>query len=121
VLTDEILFGDDLGEFASNQALLDLPEWLTNGYIEYIAQPWSTQKDDDLKSAILSGDYNNFYQFAFDKPTLAGHAFWYYIAEKYKPEKCNVFFIPRTALQKPQYSISESLQKKNLKMCSQTL
>src|SRR3954467_15997525 len=85
ILTDNILFGDDIGEFASNQALLDLPQWLTDGYVEYIAEPWSTQKDDELKSAILNGDYNNFYQFAFAKPTLAGHGFWYYIAEKYKP------------------------------------
>jgi hypothetical protein len=29
ILTDNILFGDDLGEFAGNQALLDLPKWLT--------------------------------------------------------------------------------------------
>lgn len=91
ILTDNILFGDDIGEFASNQALLDLPKWLTDGYVEYIAEPWSTQKDDELKSAVLSGDYNSFYQFAFDKPTLAGHGFWYYIAEKYKPENVTYF------------------------------
>ncbi|MFL5810862.1 MAG: hypothetical protein ACJ749_15180, partial [Flavisolibacter sp.] len=28
----------------------------------------------------------NFYQFAFQKPLLAGHAFWYYVEEKYKKE-----------------------------------
>ena len=59
-LTDNILFGDDIGEFASNQALLDLPQWLTDGYVEYIAENWSTEKDNDLKNALLSGDYNNF-------------------------------------------------------------
>ncbi|WP_235921105.1 hypothetical protein [Foetidibacter luteolus] len=91
ILTDNLLFGDDVGEFASNQALLDLPKWLTDGYVEYIAEPWSTQKDDDLKSAVLSGNYNTFYQFAFDKPILAGHAFWYYIAERYKPENVTYF------------------------------
>lgn len=31
---------DDLGEFAANQALLDLPKWLTDGYIEYAAENW---------------------------------------------------------------------------------
>jgi hypothetical protein len=49
------LFGDDIGEFASNQALLDLPKWLVDGYVAYAGQPWSTEKDDELKSAILSG------------------------------------------------------------------
>ena len=91
VLTDNLLFGDNIGEIASNQALLDLPKWLTDGYVSYAARPWSTEKDDELKSAILGGDYKNFYQFAFTKPTLAGHAFWNYIAEKYKKENVTYF------------------------------
>lgn len=91
ILLDNLLFGDDIGEFASNQALLDLPQWLTDGYVSYIAKPWSTQKDDELKSALLAGVYNNFYQFAFDKPILAGHSFWYYLATKYKKENVTYF------------------------------
>ncbi len=86
VLTDNMLFGDDIGEFASNQALLDLPKWLVDGYVAYAGQNWSTEKDDELKSAILGGRYNSFYQFAFEKPILAGQAFWNYIAEKYRKE-----------------------------------
>ncbi|HEY9342898.1 MAG TPA: hypothetical protein VIQ23_15035 [Hanamia sp.] len=86
ILTENILFGDDLGEVAGNQALLDLPQWLVDGYVAYVGQNWSTQLDDNLKSEMLSGKYKNFYQFAFDKPLLAGHAFWYYIEEKYKRE-----------------------------------
>ena len=86
VLTANVLFGEDIGEIASNQALLDLPLWLTNGYISFAGENWSTQLDDQLKSEILSGNYNNFYKFAYDKPELAGHAFWYYIQEKYKKE-----------------------------------
>ena len=91
VLLENILFGDDLGEFAANQALLDLPKWLTDGYIEYAGENWSTQLDDALKSAVLAGNYKNFYQFAFKQPTLAGHAFWNYIAETYKKENVTYF------------------------------
>ena len=43
-----MLFGDDLGEFAANQALADLPKWLTDGYIAYAAENWSPRPDDDL-------------------------------------------------------------------------
>lgn len=86
VLLDNQLFGEDIGEFASNQALLDLPEWLTDGYVSYIGENWSTEKDDELKSIMLSDSYKNFYQFAYEKPVVAGHAFWYYIEEKYKKE-----------------------------------
>jgi hypothetical protein len=91
ILVDNILFGDDLGEFAANQALLDLPKWLVDGYVDYVAEDWSTSLDDQLKSALMSGTYRNFYQFAFEKPLLAGHAFWYYIADKYKKENVTYF------------------------------
>jgi hypothetical protein len=91
ILVENILFGDDLGEFAANQALLDLPQWLTDGYIEYVAENWNTVLDDQLKSAMLSGRYNNFYQFAYERPNLAGHAFWYYLGEKYKKENVTYF------------------------------
>lgn len=86
-LVDNMLFGDDLGEFAANQALLDLPKWLTDGFVAYAGEYWSADLDDELKSAIMSGRYNNFYQFAHDKPLLAGHAFWRYIGEKYGRSK----------------------------------
>jgi hypothetical protein len=83
ILLANVLFGDDLGEFAANQTLLDLPKWLTDGYIQYAAQEWSTDLDDQLKNALLGGSYRNFYQFAFEKPQLAGHAFWYYFGNKF--------------------------------------
>ena len=114
ILTDNILFGDDIGEFASNQALLDLPQWLTDGYVEYVAEPWSTERDEALRNAILSGDYNNFYQFAFEKPTLAGHSFWYYIAEKYKPENVT-YFLYLARLYKNLNQASERICKKKFK------
>src|SRR6476469_10243744 len=87
VLVANVLFGDDLGEMAANQTLLDLPKWLTDGYIEYAAEEWSPSLDNQLKSALLSGEYSNFYKLAFDKPLLAGHAFWYYVGNKYGRSK----------------------------------
>ncbi|MBC7848503.1 MAG: hypothetical protein H7Y31_02145 [Chitinophagaceae bacterium] len=90
-LVENILFGDDLGEFAANQTLLDLPKWLVDGYIDYVAEDWNPQLDDELKSALLSGEYKNFYQFAHEKPLLAGHAFWYYFANKHKKENVTYF------------------------------
>jgi len=87
VILQNILFGDDLGEFAANQTLLDLPEWLTDGYVSYAAERWNTVLDGQLKDALLSGRYKNFYQLAFEKPLLAGHSFWRYFGEKYGENK----------------------------------
>lgn len=92
IITQNLLFGDDIGEVAGNQALLDLPTWLTDGYIAYVGENWSTDLDDDLKSEILSGNYNKFSALSFARPQLAGHAFWYFIEEKYKKENVTYFF-----------------------------
>ena len=114
VLMDNQLFGDDIGEFASNQALLDLPAWLTDGFVSYIGEEWSTAWDDELKSAILSGRYNNFYQFAFEKPTLAGHSFWNYISVKYKKENV-AYFLYLARIYKSLNSASQRITKKKFK------
>ncbi len=91
VITQNVLFGEDIGEVAGNQTLLDLPQWLTEGYVAYLAENWSTKLDDELKSEILSGNYSKFSSLAFEKPLLAGHAFWFYIEEKYKKENVTYF------------------------------
>jgi hypothetical protein len=109
VITENRLFGDDLGEVAGNQALLDLPKWLTDGYMDYLAENWSTDLDDELKSEILSGNYSTFTRFAFERPKIAGHAFWYYIEEKYKKE--NVTYLLYLA------TVYKSLNKATQQVC----
>ena len=97
VLTQNILFGEDFGEVASNQTIMDLPTWLVDGYVSYLGENWSTALDDDLRSEILSSSYNRFSNFAFYRPELAGHAFWYFIEEKYKKENVTyLFYLMRT-------------------------
>ncbi|HZI52373.1 MAG TPA: hypothetical protein VFD56_01615 [Chitinophagaceae bacterium] len=114
VLVENVLFGDDLGEFAANQALLDLPKWLTDGYVQYAAENWSPTLDDDLRSVMLSGNYNNFYQFAFDKPDLAGHAFWKYIADKYGKTKVT-YLLYLSRIYRNLNNASEKVTKKKFK------
>jgi len=114
VLVENILFGDDLGEFAANQALLDLPKWLTDGYIEYAAENWSPALDDQLRGIMLSGKYNNFYQFAFEKPNLAGHSFWKYIADKYGKSK-TTYFLYLSRIYRNLNGASQKVTKKKFK------
>jgi hypothetical protein len=114
VLVQNILFGDDLGEFTANQALLDLPKWLTDGYIEYAAERWNPKWDDDLKSALLSGDYNNFYQFAYARPLLVGHAFWHYIGDKYGESK-TTYLLYLSRIYRNLNSASQKVTKKKFK------
>jgi hypothetical protein len=112
VLVSMLLFGDDIGEFAGNSTLLDLPKWLTDGFITYAAQPWSTAQDDQLKSTLLTSDYKNFYQFAFEQPDLAGQAFWYYIQEKYGKEKVSYLFYLARLYKNLNHACQEMCKKK---------
>lgn len=114
ILVENLLFGDDLGEFATNQTLLDLPKWLTEGYIRYAAENWSTTLDDKLKSALLSGNYKNFYQFAFKEPELAGHAFWKFLENNYRRDN-TTYFLYLARIYKSLNSASLKITKKKFK------
>ncbi len=114
ILVDNRLFGDDIGEVAGNAALLDLPKWLTDGYVSYAAENWSPAWDDALRNAMLSGKYNNFYQFAFEEPDVAGHAFWQYIATQYKKENVT-YFMYLSILYKNTNAASQRIAKKKFK------
>ncbi len=114
ILVDNRLFGDNIGEIAGNTALLDLPQWLTDGYVAYTAENWSVQMDDKLKNALLAQDYKNFYQFAFKDPKLAGHGFWNYIANTYKKENVT-YFMYLSILYKNLNSASLRICKKKFK------
>ena len=118
VLVQNMLFGDDLGEMAANQTLLDLPKWLIDGYIAYAAETWSPELDDQLKSALLSGRYNNFYQFAFEKPLLAGHAFWYYVGNKYGLTK-TTYMLYLARIYRNLNNASQKIAKKKFKVLLQ--
>ncbi len=114
ILVDNLLFGDDLGEFAGNQALLDLPKWLTDGYVAYAAENWNAALDDQLKSELLSGDYKNFDQFAFKQPELAGHAFWRFVADNYRKDNVT-YFLYLSRIYKSLNSASIRVTKKKFK------
>jgi hypothetical protein len=113
-LVENQLFGDDIGEFASNQALLDLPKWLVEGYIRYHAENWNAKLDDQLKDAMMGGSYKNFYQFAFKQPDLAGHAFWYYLGERYKKDNVT-YFLYLARIYKSLNTASQRITKKKFK------
>ncbi|WP_436491451.1 hypothetical protein [Chitinophaga sp. ARDCPP14] len=83
IMLETLLFGEDIGEFAGNAALIDFPKWFTDGFIGYAAENWTARQDEELKLIIMSGKYSNFNSLAYDHPLLAGQAFWYYVESKY--------------------------------------
>jgi hypothetical protein len=87
---------------------------MIDGYVSYVGENWSAEMDDQLKSALLSGKYRNFYQFAYDKPALAGHAFWRFIADNYKKENVT-YLLYLSRIYKSTNSASLKVTKKKVK------
>src|SRR5690242_5422521 len=68
VIIENMLFGNDVGEFAGNAALLNLPKWFTDGYVAYIADPWDANLDGQLKELMHTGRYYTFMQLVQEYP-----------------------------------------------------
>ncbi|MEZ4984269.1 MAG: hypothetical protein R2795_04400 [Saprospiraceae bacterium] len=96
VYLEAMLFGSNLQEMVQNAVLLNLPDWFKDGLVKYVGESWNTTLDDQLRQALLSGEYENFEALALDKPLLAGQAFWYYVAEVYGlPTVSNLLYLTR--------------------------
>jgi hypothetical protein len=96
VFLNAMLFGSNLQEVVQNAISLNLPEWFKVGLLAYIGEEWNTGTDDRLRDMFQSKKYKNFKKFAQAEPRLAGHAFWYYIAQQFgKPNVSNLLYLTR--------------------------
>ena len=96
VLMDNMLFGSSLQEIVQNAVLLNLPDWYTDGLVNYIAQSWSVDKDDRLRDLFNHNLISSFGQFTGVDNTFAGESFWNYVDEKFdKGTLSNLLYITR--------------------------
>jgi hypothetical protein len=83
VYLNAMLFGSNLQEIVQNAVMMNLPEWFKDGLIAYVGEEWSTELDNQMRDAFMSGKYADFESMAEAHPKLAGHALWYYIGQHY--------------------------------------
>lgn len=96
VLVNNMIFGGSLQEVLQNAVLLNLPDWFVNGLVAYIGEYWSTDLDNALKDGIMTGRLKKFNKLTGRDALLAGHSFWYYVAEKYGKEAIpNLLYLTR--------------------------
>ncbi len=75
-------FKNDLEEQAL--AKKAVPAWFKEGAIAWFAYEWRIQ-DEDALTGLLAGT-TDWASFAADQPRLAGQAFCYFLAQKYRPD-----------------------------------
>jgi len=87
-----------LQEIVQNSLSLDLPEWFAQGIVSYIAHDWDYLIEDELRDLWASekNDYRDFDKLGRLQPKIAGHSFWYFIAQQYGTSTIsNILYLTR--------------------------
>ncbi|MEM9850127.1 MAG: hypothetical protein AAF847_19710, partial [Bacteroidota bacterium] len=96
VYLHSMAIGSNLQEMVQNAVMLHLPAWFEQGLISYIGEEWNTKIDNELRNVFAQDAYRDFDKFAEEEPVLAGHAFWYYINQKFgKSSLTNLLYLIR--------------------------
>jgi Tol biopolymer transport system component len=83
LIINKILYGNDWKQTIKNSSFTNLPFWFKEGLIDYMSKDWNTDRDNQLRDLILSGDAKKFNKISNDESRLLGHAMWMYIEEIY--------------------------------------
>ncbi len=103
VVMQRVLYGENIKSKIKNSLLLNLPAWVTEGYIAYLVDGWDEKSNSEWKSILDANPKMGFYELSELHPEIAGKAFWKFIASQYgtNMEKSLLFSIQqKTSLNK---------------------
>ncbi|GAA4465762.1 hypothetical protein GCM10023093_18460 [Nemorincola caseinilytica] len=87
VVMQRMLFGENVKKKVKNSLTMNLPAWVSDGYIAYLVDGWDQKSNSMWKGVLEANPGKGFYELAEDHPELAGKAFWKFIANQYGPGK----------------------------------
>jgi hypothetical protein len=83
VVMERMIFGDSFRQILKNSLLLNLPPWVTEGYISYVVDGWDTKTNSKWKSLLEANPNKGFFELSDQYPEVAGKAFWKFVSEQY--------------------------------------
>jgi hypothetical protein len=83
VMLNELIYGSGITTQVKNNALINLPEWYSQGLVSYLADPWNTEVDEVVRDGFLSGEFARFNRLSGEMARYAGHSLWKFVADKY--------------------------------------
>lgn len=83
VVMERMLFGETLKEIVKNAVSLNLPAWVTSGFIAYLVDGWDTESETNWKNFLQAHPAKGFYELSEEDPELSGKAFWKFISANY--------------------------------------
>lgn len=63
-----------------------IPDWCKEGMINYFANGWTIQQEDQLQRSLEQQQFKDWYQIINYQPKLSGAAFCYYLTKAYYPQ-----------------------------------
>jgi len=98
VMFNEMMYGGSFTNVIRSSALLNIPPWFEQGFINYAANGWNTEIDNHVRDGIESGRYKKFNHLTGTDAAYAGVSIWNYIAQTYGETVIpNVLYIARTS------------------------
>lgn len=96
VVINEMLYGGNIQERLQNSTLLNLPEWYTDGLVDYVAGGWNINLDSRLRNGVLSGRFKRMAPLDEGEKKLVSRALWRFIDQKYGSEAVsNILYVSR--------------------------
>ncbi|MCO5233030.1 MAG: hypothetical protein M9888_04780 [Chitinophagales bacterium] len=96
VYLNSMMAGQNFFESVQNSVFLNLPNWYISGLANFIGTGWNTQNDDSLRNFWNHTSSPSFSKLAKEDATLAGHALWFYVYEKYGSHAIkNILYLTR--------------------------
>jgi len=83
VVMERMIFGDNFKKMVKNALLLNLPAWVTEGYISYLVDGWDTKANTAWKNLLDARPDAGFFELSEQYPELAGKAFWKFVSDQY--------------------------------------
>jgi Tol biopolymer transport system component len=83
IVLNSLLYGGNIQDAVRNSALVNLPDWYTEGLISFLSNPWDTDIDQRVRDGVLSGKYDKFNNLYGIESRYVGHSIWNYIVNAY--------------------------------------
>lgn len=83
VVMERMVFGESFREIVKNVVMLDLPKWVTEGYIDYVVKGWTAEDDNLWRNIVDKSTPVYFNPISEQYPEIAGKAVWKYIEMNY--------------------------------------
>ncbi len=83
VVMERLIFGENFKKMVKNALLLNLPPWVTEGYIAYLVDGWDAKSGSEWKGIMDANPTKGFYELSEIYPELAGKAFWKFVSYNY--------------------------------------